>query len=372
MVKKRKWQALYILVLVAMVLSACGSGEPALEPVDEAPAVEETEPEEVVVEESEEDEVEVPTELRMAALLSSTADNPWDESFLLSYQRVQEAAPYGLTIHDIDFTEGVWGDEAEVVLREYASSGKYNIIWAHSAYSDQVRALKDEFPEIVWVVSGSGNEPIGDNAYWVFLHIHEVTYLMGRYAGALTKSDVIGLIAGFETDDTLDTFNGFVDGARSVNPNITAKVSYIESWYDPAKGAEAARAQIAAGADQIYTQSYGFEACVEADIYCYTTYTDHNVLAPEHILTSALAYWDPHINYIIGEWWQHETEGMPYDAPMEAVWFNMAEGTGDLSSLHGLEDEIPAEVLADVEQAREDILNGNLVVELKVEPIVSD
>jgi basic membrane protein A len=188
----------------------------------------------------------------------------------------------------------------------------------------------------------------------------------------LTESDVIGLIAGFETDDTLDNFNGFIDGAKSVNPNIQVKVSFIESWYDPAKAAEAANAQIAVGADQIYMNSYGFEPCKEADIYCYSTYTDTNYLSPENVLTSALAYWDPHINYVIDEWWAYATEGVAYDAPMEKVWFSMADGTGDLAPLHGLEAQVPAEVLADVEQARENILNGSLEVELKVEPIVSD
>jgi basic membrane protein A len=370
MFQKRLLYITGILVLCALLVSACGSAAQTSEPMEEEVVAEEPEAEEPEAEE--EIMAEKPTELRVAALLSSTADNPWDESFLMSFQEVQEAAPYGLTISDIDFSEGVWGDEAGVVLREYASTGEYDIIWAHSAYSDQVKVLKDEYPEIVWVVAGSGNEPIGDNAYWIFLHVHEVTYLMGRYAGGLTESNVIGLVAGFETDDTLDTFNGFVDGAKSVNPDITTKVSYIESWYDPAKGAEAARAQIAAGADQIYTQSYGFEACVEADIFCYSTYTDNNYLATENILVSALSYWNPHINYIIDEWWNHETDGMPYDAPMEAVWFNMAEGTGDLSSLHGLDEGLPAEVIADVEQAREDILNGTLQVELKVEPISSD
>lgn len=359
MLANRKWQLFSILLLLMLVLTACGAAPAAEEPVAEEPAEEEPMAEE-------------PTELRMAALLSSTADNPWDQSFLLSFERVQEAAPHGLTIPDLDFTEGVWGDEAEVVLREYAATGQYDIIWAHSAYTDQIRNLKDEFPEILWVVAGSGNEAVGDNVYWVFLHIHEVAYLMGRYAGGLTESNVIGLIAGFETDDTLDNFNGFVDGAQAVNPDVSVKVSYIESWYDPAKAAEAANAQIAAGADQIYMNSHGFEPCEQDGVLCYATYVDLNFLSPDNVLTSALAYWDPHIMYAIDEWWTHETEGVAYDAPMEAVWFSMAEGTGDIAPLHGLEAQLPEEVIADVEQAKADILSGDLAVELNVEPIVSD
>ena len=375
MLQKRYWHIFSILVLAALIMSACGGAAPVNEPAAEEPAAEEPTAEEPAAEEEpaeEEAMAEMPTELRVAALLSSTSDNPWDQSFLLSFERVKESAPHGVTVQDLDFTEGVWGDEAEVVLREYAATGQYDIVWANSAYSDQIKNLKDEFPEVLWVVAGSGNEALGDNVYWVFLHIHEVAYLMGRLAGGLTESNVIGLIAGFETDDTLDNFNGFIDGAKAVNPDISVKVSFIESWYDPAKAAEAANAQIAAGADQIYQNSYGLEPCIENDIFCYTTYTDNNFLAPEHVLTSALAYWDPHLNYVIDEWWAFKTEGVAYDAPMDKVWFSMADGTGDIAPMHGLEEQVPEEVLADVDQAREDILSGALEVELKVEPVESD
>lgn len=357
-------------ILAAMLLTACAPAAtpaPATQaPVETtAPTAAEASPAETAPAEGQ------PTELHMAALLSSTTDNPWDQSFLLSYQRVQEKPPHGLKLADLDFTEGVYGDEAENVLREYAATGKYDIIWAHSAYTDQIKKLKDEYPEVLFVVTGSGNEALGGNVYWLFLHIHEPAFLMGRYAGALTKTDVIGMIAGYETDDTLDVFNGFLDGALSVNPDVKAKVSFIESWYDPAKAAEAANAQIAAGADQIYQNSYGFEPCIEKDVYCYSTYTDLNFLAPENVLTSALAFWDPHVVYAIDEWWKHKTEGTPYNAPMEVVWFNMAEGTGDIAPLHGLEAEVPESVQADVMKARDDILSGDLKVELKVAPIES-
>ncbi|OGO66904.1 MAG: hypothetical protein A2029_13060 [Chloroflexi bacterium RBG_19FT_COMBO_47_9] len=357
-----------MVILCAMVLSACGgatSTNPpaAVEPTNPPVAVEPTTaPTEVAP------AVETPKELNVAAILSSTADNPWDKSFLLSFERVQEAAPHGLIINDLDYSEGVWGDEAEVVLREYAATGKYDIIWANSAYSDQVKNLKDEFPEILWVVTGSGNEGMGGNAYFLFLHLHEVAYLMGRLAGALTETNVLGNVAGYPTDDTYDVINGFIDGAKAVNPDIEAKVTFIESWYDPAKAADAAVAQIAAGADQVYMNSYGFEPCVEAKIYCYATYEDLNSLAPTAVLTSAIAYWDPHINYAIDEWWKHKTEGTPYNAPIEPVWFNMAEGTGDIAPFHDLDSQVPQAVKDDVMQAREDILSGKLVVPLNLTP----
>jgi basic membrane lipoprotein Med (substrate-binding protein (PBP1-ABC) superfamily) len=380
MASKNLMKYISIIILATIILTACTTPvattapaviepttapaviEPTTPPVVEPTAVPTIAPTTAPV-------VEAPKELRVAALLSSTADNPWDKSFMLSFERVQKAAPHGLVIQNLDYSDGVWGDEAEVVLREYAASGKYDIIWGNSAYSDQIKNLKDEFPEILWVIAGSGNEGLGGNVYYVFMHLHEVAYLMGRLAGALTESNIIGNIAGFPTDDANDVINGYAEGAKAVNPNIQVKVTFIESWYDPAKAADAAAAQIATGADQLYMNSFGFEPCVEAKVYCYATYEDLNYLAPSAVLTSALAYWDPHINYVIDEWWKHKTEGTPYNGTIEPVWFSMAQGTGDLAPFHDLESKIPEAVKADVMQAREDILSGKLVVPLNLNPI---
>src|SRR4030066_1867531 len=153
--------------------------------------------------------VEGPTEMQMAAILTVGLDNAWDRTFIEAYERVQAEKPHGLTIADIDYTEGVWGDEAETVLRAYAESGKYDIIWAHSTYSDQVKNLKDEFPEIAWVVVGSGNEGLGGNVFWVYKRIHEPSYMMGILAGCTTKTNVIGAVGTFAFDDVNDENNAF-------------------------------------------------------------------------------------------------------------------------------------------------------------------
>ena len=69
---------------------------------------------------------------------------------------ITDGQPYGLPI-TVDVTEGVWGADAELALREYAETGNHDIIWAHSSYSDQVKNLYQDYPEILWAVSGSGN-----------------------------------------------------------------------------------------------------------------------------------------------------------------------------------------------------------------------
>jgi basic membrane protein A len=366
---KSKLKMLLILGIIVVLISSCASNQtqtqaPVVQPtaatLPTKPAVAPTAA-----------SVTGPTELHMAAILTVGLDNAWDRTFIEAFKRVQAEKPHGLTMVDLDYTEGVWGDEAETVLRAYAESGKYDIIWAHSTYSDQVKNLKDEFPKIAWVVVGSGNEGLGGNVYWVYKRIHEPSYLMGILAGCTTKTNVIGAVGTFAFDDVNDEINAFFAGAKSVNPNIAQKASFVESWYDPAKALEAANAQIAAGEDQLFMIAEAYEPCTEHNITCYGPYADYNFAAPKNVLTSALAYWDPDIKWVIDGWWDHVTTGAAYNAPTEKHWFSMLDGASGLADFHGLDANISQACMDKFNQAKQDFMAGKLEIALNVEPPVS-
>ena len=49
-------------------------------------------------------------------------------------------------------------------MEEYAKTGKYGIIWAHSSsYTTFDPGLFKKYPNILWILSGSGHEPLGGN-----------------------------------------------------------------------------------------------------------------------------------------------------------------------------------------------------------------
>ncbi len=358
---KRIWSIVSVLLILGMALAACAT------PPTQAPAA----ATDVPVQETAEPNATLPDKLNIAAILTIGLEEGWDRSWYDSMQRVIAEKPYGLEI-TLDYSEGVWGDEAEPVLREYAETGKYDIIFATSTFSDQVKNLKDEFPDILWVVHGSGNEALGDNVFWIYMRVYEPAYCLGILAGRMTKTNVIGAVGCFPFDDVNDEINAFFAGAKSVNPDIKQKVTFIESWYDPAKAQEAANAQVAAGADFIWQASSAFETCVENDVYCFAHHLDQNFLAPDHVVNSAVAKWDPSILYILERWHEHVLTGKPYDAPKEKIFFSMAEGGADVAPWHGFEDKFPKEVLDEVEQCRQKILSGEFTVPFNVEPPVSD
>ncbi|MBS3652254.1 BMP family ABC transporter substrate-binding protein [Pseudaminobacter sp. 19-2017] len=313
---------------------------------------------------------EEPTKLKIAGILSAGKEAPWETSFVNSMDRVIAAKPHGLEI-EVNYTENVY-DNAEQVFRTYAETGEYDILFGDTAYVDAIDKLKDEFPDIMFVMSGSGNQGLGGNAYWVFIHAHEPAYVMGQLAGKLTKSNVVGAISTFPAEDTNDQINAFFAGAKDVNPQVKQKITFIQSWFDPTKSNEATSAQIAAGADMIYQMSSAFEVCEQSGIGCFGNYVDMSKVAPKSIVASTVVKWDPHINWIVDEWWKVKTTGGKFDAPTEPRWFTWQEDSGELVINPSWEAKLPDGVKKLVAEGTEAIKTGQKKIELNIDEPKSD
>jgi basic membrane protein A and related proteins len=311
-----------------------------------------------------------PRTLRIAGILSAGKEAPWENSFVDSMDRIVAAKPHGLDIK-VNYTENV-SDNAEQVFRAYAETGEYDILFGDTAYADAIEKLKDEFPDTMFVMSGSGNRGLGGNAYWIFVHAHEPTYAMGVLAGKLTKSNVVGIVSTFPAEDTNDQINAFLAGARAANPQVRRKVTFIQSWFDPQKSNEATAAQAAAGADMIFEMSGAFEACQEKGIGCFGNYVDVASFAPKVVVASTIVRWDPQINWIVEEWWKAKTRGTKFDAPTEPKWFPWSQGSGDLVINPDWSGKIPDEVRETVEETAAAIKSGARTVPLDLSEPASD
>lgn len=305
---------------------------------------------------------EVPKEVNIAAIFMTQLEDPWNMSLIQALERVKEEKPHGLNVN-FDYTESVPSPDAERVLYTYAKTGKYDIIMAHSNYTPALDRPRKEYPEIVWEATGEGNELMGGNGYVINYALHEPAYLLGMIAGMMTKTNIIGVVAPFPYPNKNAPINAYHEGAKLVNPNVKLVVSFTESWFDPPKAKEFALAQIAAGADVEYANTFGIlEACKGKGVYAFGHEIDQNYLAPEVVLTSDLVLWDPAVKFLINEWWNYVTEGVPYNAPMKQVIFPMKDGGADIAPYHQLADKIPDQVKKAVEKKREEIINGSFTV----------
>lgn len=306
-----------------------------------------------------------PTQLRIGLILVSGVENGWEATLIAALERLKAEKPQGLEV-SWKASDPLWGDEAGEAMRLYAESGAFDVIWAHSTYSDQVQKLKDAYPEILFVVSGSGNEGLGGNQYWAYKRVHESAYLLGVIAGLSTKTGVIGAVGTFPADDVNDSLNAYFAGARSVRPDIKTRVAFVQSRYDPPKAAQLANAQMAEGADFIYQLAANFQPCVEKNILCFGNFSDENAAAPEVVVSSSVAVWDPDVRRIVNAWWAHKAEGKPYDGNKEPVWFSLAQGGTALAPYHGLDARLPPGTAQKIEELKAKIIDGSLKVPLDV------
>jgi simple sugar transport system substrate-binding protein len=132
------------------------------------------------------------------------------------------------------------GADAERVIRDLAQQGNQIIFTPSFGYMEPTLKVAKEFPNVKFEsVTGFKTAP---NVSASNARYYEGRYLAGIAAGRMTKSNVAGYVAGFPIPEVLQGINAFTLGMRSVNPQATVKVVWLNAWFDPPKEREAAMA----------------------------------------------------------------------------------------------------------------------------------
>jgi basic membrane protein A and related proteins len=132
------------------------------------------------------------------------------------------------------------GADAERVIRDLAQQGHQIIFTPSFGYMEPTLKVARDFPNVKFEsVTGfkTATNVSASNARY-----YEGRYLAGIAAGRMTKSQVAGYVAGFPIPEVLQGINAFTLGMRSVNPQATVKVIWLNAWFDPPKEREAAMA----------------------------------------------------------------------------------------------------------------------------------
>jgi basic membrane protein A and related proteins len=125
--------------------------------------------------------------------------------------------------------------------------------------------LGPQFPDVTFVIVNGEMSEEAPNVYAYFVRQGVPAYPGGVIAAQLTKSKKIGFIGGTEIPPTFGSQAAFEAGAQSVDPQIEQVSAIVGSFTDANKAKEAARAQIAAGADVLYAFQDGAAVSAVAD-----------------------------------------------------------------------------------------------------------
>ncbi|WP_373069271.1 BMP family protein [Gemmatimonas sp.] len=174
-------------------------------------------------------------------------------------------------------------------FRQYGAQGYDLVIGNGFEYQEAAARVAPSYPKTNYAItSGRVTAP---NIAGLAFAFEEASYQAGMIAGAMTKTNKIGLIAGTELPPVKTSFLAFERGARSVNPKVSIITSYIGNWDDVSAGKEQALAQIAQGVDIILQNADAaglgiFQAAREKKILAIGTNANQNSVAPDVIIAS--------------------------------------------------------------------------------------
>jgi simple sugar transport system substrate-binding protein len=243
------------------------------------------------------------------------------------------------------------GGDAQRVISKLASTG-HNLIFTTSfGYMNPTLKVAKKFPKVHFEHATGFKR--SKNVATYSSRFYEGRHLIGLIAGKMTKTNVIGYVASVPIPEVVRGINAATKAARSVNPKVTTKVVWINSWFDPGKEADAAKALIDQGADIImqHTDSPApVQTAEKRGVLAFGQASDMVEFGKTAHLTSILDRWGPY--YIART-----------KAVMDGTWESQDTWGGFKSGMVELADynaAIPKDVVAMTEKARLAIIDGSL------------
>lgn len=222
--------------------------------------------------------------------VGSKTDGGWTQAHDLGRQALQ--AEFGDKI-ETPFLESVpEGPDAERAIERMARSGCALIFTTSFGFMDATVKVAEKFPDVKFEhATGFKSAP---NVATYNSRFYEGRYIQGQIAAKMSQKGVAGYIASFPIPEVVMGINSFVHGAQSVNPDFKVKVIWANTWFDPGKEADAAKALIDQGVD-ILTQhtdtTAPMQVAAERGIKAFGQASDMIKAGPETQLTAIVDTW---------------------------------------------------------------------------------
>ena len=238
------------------------------------------------------------------------------------------------------------------------------IICTGYVMADAVRDAAELNPDQKFAIVDDASNADLDNVTCMMFEQEQASYLVGLAAGYTTESNVVGFVVG-QANETMNSFGyGYCAGVLDANPDATILQYNANSFGDASAGKTAVNTMVTKGADVVFHAAGGtglgvIDGCKENGIWAIGVDSDQSPLAPETILTSALK----------------RVDNACYDATKKAILGTLEGGvaTYDLAAggvdIAPTTDNLSKDVLEKIEDAKKDIIAGDLVVPKNQEEI---
>ncbi|MVA99399.1 BMP family ABC transporter substrate-binding protein [Nitratireductor sp. CAU 1489] len=245
----------------------------------------------------------------------------------------------------------------EKAFRDYASQG-YTVILGHGfEFQDAALDVAPDYPDTVFLISSSYIHE--DNVIGLNTDTSQPFFLMGLVAAKMGKK--AGLVGGMEIPPIQQAFEGFKNGARSVDPEFPISEAYIGNFSDTTATKEAALSMIAQGVDFLVPNASGatiggYQAIAEAgkDVGTFSIFSDFTEVAPDNILGLYVADYAQGVVKVV----RGIQEG---DVPSGNVEFGLKDPeVMKFTFRDDVKNPVPADIRAVVEEVKGKIAAGEI------------
>ncbi len=224
------------------------------------------------------------------------------------------------------------GPDADRAFERLARQGCKLVFGTSFGFMDSMVKAAAKFPKVKFEHATGYKK--SDNLAIYNARFYEGRYILGQIAAKMSKSGTAGYIVSFPIPEVVMGINSFMLGAQSINPDFKAKIVWVNSWFDPGKEADAAKALFDQGADIVvqHTDSTAaLQVAEERGLHGFGQSSDMIKFAPKAQLTSIVDDWGPYYiervkAAIDGTWKSADTwAGIKDGAVLMAPYTNMPD-----------------------------------------------
>jgi len=273
MLTKTLWRTLALLVVLSMLITACG---PEKVGGFEIPEIENGKFNVAMV------------------LIGPHDDGGWSQAHYEGLLYVKENVPNTHVAYIENVPEGA---DSEQIFRSLARKGFNMILGTSFGFQDPMETVANEYPD-VYFIHLTGIKSNQKNFGNLMGAMENMKYLAGMLAGARAKADgqtKIGYMATFPIPEEIRLGNAIALGMKKTCPECTMDVRWINTWHDPIIEKEAAASLFDAGAYVVFT---GADTPAVADVAQEkskygVTYDWYGSCKVERCLTAPYWVWGP-------------------------------------------------------------------------------
>lgn len=192
--------------------------------------------------------------LKVALLLNGTLG---DKSFFDSANHGMEMVNEQLKNVETKVVEMTYDDTKwEPALLDAIDEGYDVIIAGTWQMQEIVSKISPDYPDQKFIVFDTSMDYSNggyENVYSIEYKQNEGGFLAGVLAASLDKTGQIGFVGGMDNTVIYDFLVGYIQGAKTVNPDIKVVSSFVGNFSDAARAKELATSQFNMGTDIIFS-----------------------------------------------------------------------------------------------------------------------